>query len=158
MRRIGFSTGALAKGDFRRGIEMQAGVFAAIELSALRDHELEPFIEAIPNLPLDGFDSISVHAPGRLGQLSEEEAVRLLSRVPAAWPIVVHPDIVVTPEKWTAFGAQLCLENMDNRKTRGRTVDEMREWFAALPDARFCLDLGHARQIDPTMSVARVRR
>ncbi|MBV9494912.1 MAG: hypothetical protein JOZ54_11750 [Acidobacteria bacterium] len=30
----------------------------------------------------------------------------------------------------------------------------MQQVFKALPDAGFCLDLGHARQIDPTMGIA----
>jgi hypothetical protein len=46
MRPIGFSTGALAKGDFRRGLDLQrrSGI-SAIELSALRDHELPHLLE-----------------------------------------------------------------------------------------------------------------
>jgi len=156
MRAIGFSTGALAKGDFVRGIELQrshAGL-KAIELSALRDHELGPLAGAVESLPLEGFDYVSLHAPSRLGSLSEDEVIAALSRVPPHWPLVVHPEILVTPEKWRSLGGRLCLENMDNRKTSGRTVAEMREWFTLLPEARFCLDLGHARQIDPTMTVA----
>jgi len=43
---------------------------------------------------------------------------------------------------------------MDNRKTGGRTIAEMRELFECLPHAEFRLDLGHARQIDPTMATA----
>jgi hypothetical protein len=43
---------------------------------------------------------------------------------------------------------------MDNRKTTGRTLVEMRELLALFPLAVFCLDLGHARQIDPTMATA----
>jgi hypothetical protein len=30
----------------------------------------------------------------------------------------------------------------------------LRGLFALLPDARFCFDIGHARQIDPTMTEA----
>jgi len=40
---------------------------------------------------------------------------------------------------------------MDNRKTTGRTITELRSLFEVFPEATFCLDLGHARQIDPTM-------
>jgi hypothetical protein len=43
---------------------------------------------------------------------------------------------------------------MDGRKPVCRTAQEMAGYFERLPDARFCFDLGHARQIDPTMSVA----
>src|SRR6185436_16093753 len=37
------------------------------------------------------------------------------------------------------------------RKTTGRTIAELQALFDVFPDATFCLDLGHARQIDPTM-------
>ena len=156
MRPIGFSTGALAKGDFARGIQLQVERtdIAAIELSALRDHELRPLIEALPRLEIDGFAYVSLHAPSRLGNLSEDVVIDLLSQIPSQWPIIVHPETILNPPRWHRFGPQLCLENMDNRKTTGRTVMEMRELFRVFPDASFCLDVGHARQIDPTMASA----
>ena len=43
---------------------------------------------------------------------------------------------------------------MDQRKPVCRTADEMRPFFASPPEAGFCFDIGHARQVDPTMSVA----
>ncbi|MBV8545064.1 MAG: hypothetical protein JO088_10010 [Acidobacteria bacterium] len=36
----------------------------------------------------------------------------------------------------------------------GRTVPELQILFDTFPEATFCLDLGHARQIDPTMASA----
>ncbi len=86
--------------------------------------------------------------------LSEDDVVAALHGVPEGWPIVVHPDVIRTSPKWRGLGSRLCLENMDNRKSGGRTVAEMRELFELLPDARFCLDVGHARQLDPTMALA----
>lgn len=156
MRPLGFSTGALAKGDFQRGLALQRGVqrIRAVELSALRDRELAPLVEAARTLDLGGFDYVSVHAPSKLGSLGEHEAFELLSALPPHWPIVAHPEILLTPALWRTLGPRLCLENMDNRKTRGRTLVEMRELFSEYPEARFCLDVGHARQIDPTMAVA----
>ena len=69
-------------------------------------------------------------------------------------PIVVHPDIIDQIEPWRALGNRLLLENMDQRKPTCRTAQEMRPFFDALPEARFCFDIGHARQVDSTMSVA----
>lgn len=156
MRPIGFSTGALARGDFQRGIALQADDprIRAVELSALRDRELFPLVDAVASLPLESFAYVSFHAPSRLGALSEDDAVAALSRVPSQWPIVVHPEVLLTPSKWERFASRLCIENMDDRKTTGRTVAELRHVFERLPQARFCLDVGHARQIDPTMAVA----
>ena len=65
MKPIGFSTGALAKGDFATGLEVQRYVarIDAVELSALRDYELPNLVDAIPNLDLHGFEYVSFHAP-----------------------------------------------------------------------------------------------
>jgi hypothetical protein len=156
MRPVGFSTGALAKGDFQRGLALQRGHtgVCAVELSALRDHELQPLVDGVGALDLVGFRYVSVHAPSKLGTLGEHEVFERLAVLPPEWPIVAHPEILLTPALWRTLGPRLCLENMDNRKTRGRTVAELRELFAEYPEATFCLDVGHARQIDPTMAVA----
>jgi hypothetical protein len=156
MKPIGFSTGALAKGDFATGLNVQRAIprIDAVELSALRDHELPSLVEAIPSLDLEQFEYVSFHAPSKLQALDEQAVFDLLLRLPDSWPIVVHPDILHTPSLWQRLGGRLCLENMDNRKTTGRTIDELRVLFQTFPEATFCLDLGHARQIDPTMASA----
>jgi hypothetical protein len=156
MRPIGFSTGALAKSDFRRGLELQRpfGSVTAVELSALRDHELEPLVSAIATLDVEGFDYVSVHAPSKLRELSKQRVFELLESLPERWPIIVHPELLLTPTLWRSLRRRLCIENMDNRKSSGRTADELHELFRIYPEASFCLDVGHARQIDPTMAVA----
>lgn len=156
MRPIGFSTGALAKGDFVRGLDLQRPFeqIRAVELSALRDHELAPLVQAACSLELARFDYVSFHAPSRLTTLDERSAFDLLAELPDEWPIVVHPEIISTPGLWKSLGQRLCIENMDNRKTVGRTAAELREIFRAFPEATFCLDVGHARQIDPSMAGA----
>jgi hypothetical protein len=156
MRPIGFSTGALAKGDFRRGLNVQrtSGRINAVELSALRDHELAELVSALSSLDLHAFMYVSFHAPSKLQTLDEQTVFELLLGLPQSWPIVVHPEILRTPSLWRRLGARLCLENMDDRKTTGRTPGELRVLFEQFPDASFCLDLGHARQIDPTMASA----
>ncbi len=48
MRDIGFSSGALAKGDFREALRMLAPhSLHCVELSALRVNEIAPLIEAL---------------------------------------------------------------------------------------------------------------
>jgi hypothetical protein len=155
MQSIGFSTGALAKGDVRAGIDLQRPFHVeAVELSALRDHELVPLMDAVETLDLSGFTHISLHAPSSLKAMAEQDLVSILSRVPLEWPIIVHPDVIGDPEQWRFLGRRLCIENMDQRKPKGRTVPEMKTVFESLPDASFCFDIGHARQVDPTMGVA----
>jgi hypothetical protein len=57
--------------------------------------------------------------------------------------------------QWMEFRDRLLIENMDKRKPIGRTADELSKYFRELPEARLCFDIGHARQVDPTMAEAR---
>lgn len=59
--------------------------------------------------------------------MEEKTAFDLLSSLPSPWPLIVHPELLRTPSLWRTLGSRLCLENMDNRKTTGRTVAEMRD-------------------------------
>ena len=154
---IGFSTGSLALGNFRLGLKMVAGKStAAVELSALRDVELQPLVESLDALDLSQFDYISVHAPSRFESVTEMEVLALLEPVfERAWPVVVHPDAIRDFSLWKLHGGLVCIENMDKRKPLGRTAAELSTIFASLPDASLCFDIGHARQIDPTMREAR---
>jgi len=155
MRTIGFSTGALSRGDFRKGIVLQEGRTDAIELSALRESELDPLVAAVPGLPLEQFSFVSLHAPSRRVQFSERQLVERLEEITAhVAGVVVHPDVIDDPAEWRRIEASVFLENMDQRKRCARTAREMQPYFDSLPRARFCFDLGHARQVDPTLSVA----
>lgn len=153
MRPLGFSTGALAFADFRRGLGLvRQHQLPIIELSALRAAELAPLLAALDTLDLSGFSHISLHLPSRFDPAQEEEIVNLLTAERHRnWLYIAHPDVLCTPSRWQAFGAQLCIENMDQRKPIGRNLPEMRAVFAIYPDATWCFDIGHARQIDPTM-------
>ena len=42
------------------------------------------------------------------------------------------------------------------RKSVGRTASELIPYFDELTEARLCFDIGHARQVDPTMCEAEV--
>lgn len=156
MRRIGFSTGAIARGDFRSALAVLAQhSVSVVELSALRVDELDPLVKALPTLDLSQFDFISIHAPSRFAPGHERSVLnRLHAWARQGYPIVVHPDVIYNARDWAALGDRLLLENMDKRKPIGRTVDELRDLFTTLPEAGFCFDIGHARQIDPSMTEA----
>lgn len=153
---IGFSTGALALADVRSALEMLSQTeLDAVELSALRQNELRPLIESLATLDLEQFVYISVHAPSAMDFEFENEAVTLLREVVRrGWPVIVHPDAMHNLERWTEFGALLLIENMDKRKPIGQRAADLRAFFERLPEARMCFDIGHARQVDPTMSEA----
>jgi hypothetical protein len=156
MRLLGFSTGALALSDFRRALAMLSGKqVTAVELSALREHELPDLISVLGTLDLSQYEYVSVHAPSRFSQYQERDVVELLKRfIPYRWPIILHPDAVRSIDLWEEFGNLLCVENMDKRKSTGRTASELQVFFDRLPDACFCLDIAHARQVDSSMTEA----
>jgi hypothetical protein len=155
---IGFSTGSLALGNFREGIKVSKQVNATvIELSALREQELSPLIQQISTIDLSAFEYISIHAPSKLSRLSENDCIDLLMAISKYdFPIIVHPDIITDHRLWRRLESRLCIENMDKRKPVGRTYKELAEIFKIFPDARFCLDLAHAKQVDATMLEAKL--
>jgi hypothetical protein len=155
--RVGFSTGALERGDFRKALGwMSDHEMRTVELSALRFDELEPLIRRLDKIDVSdsNFDYVSFHAPSYFSPDQEERVIELLQPVKERnWNIVVHPDVLFTPERWSCFGRNLLIENMDRRKPVGRNSRELSWFFDVLPEAQFCLDLAHARQIDPTLMV-----
>jgi hypothetical protein len=156
MRPFGFSTGALARGDFLAGLAALRHVGVRhVELSALREEELAPLLAWLEDADLSDMAYVSVHAPSVIRPAEERAVVQsLLPLRDRGWAIVVHADVIHTPATWRALGCCLCVENTDKRKPSGRGFSEMATIFAPLPEATFCLDLGHARQVDPTMSQA----
>jgi hypothetical protein len=151
---IGYSTGSIAKNDFRLALQILAKEpIEAIEVSALREHEIYPLFDVIDELDLSRYNYVSFHAPSKLTNISEDELIGQLTKLlQKNWPIVVHPDIIQDYSKWRALGHHVCIENMDKRKPCGRTADDLEFIFQQLPAATFCLDVAHARQVDPTMS------
>ena len=125
----------------------------AVELSALRQEELEALIGDLENLDLRKFQYIAFHAPSSLEPSFERTALELLEQVAGrGWPIVVHPNVMHNIEAWARFDALLCVENMNKRKPIGETAADLVKIFRVVPRASFCFDTGRARQVDPTMS------
>ncbi len=153
--RFGFSTGALERGDYWTAIDwMVQNGMKSIELSALRYIELEPLINSLDRLPLNRFNYVSFHAPSSFDARQEGRVLELLQSVyQRHWNIIVHPDVIYTPERWDCFGSQLLIENMDRRKPIGRTANELLGLFKSLPQAQLCLDVAHARQQDTTLTL-----
>ena len=157
MLTIGFSTGALARGDFVQGLRLlETKHVEAVELSALRNTELPDILAKLP-LHLETlrkrYRYISFHAATNFKD--EPELIRQLGLVvELGWNIVVHPDTIRDRLLWRALGSCVCLENMDSRKKTGRTAEELYEFFEELPQAKLCFDIAHAREVDPTMTEA----
>jgi len=156
MRHFGYSTGAIAKDDVDTAMAcLQATDATAVEFSALRIHELGHVLASVLQRDTRRFAYRSFHAPSKFSASDEDHVLRQLQPLlSAGWPIVMHPDAIRRPERWRALGDRLLIENMDQRKPIGRTADELSMVFKRLPDAGLCFDLGHVRQIDPSMTEA----
>lgn len=155
--RYGFSTGALAKGDFEHALSMLAPFrLPAIEISALRSSELGRVVERLASLDLRGYAHVTLHAPSRFAPDEETSVIERLTQVAERVEgIVVHAEAIVDARQWRALGAKVLAENADLRKRTGRTTSEMLTVLAELPEARVCLDLAHVHQIDFSLHEAR---
>ena len=154
---IGFSTGAVAFGDFERALKLLEPTDAtAVELSAMRSVELPDLLNALPSrlkMLNERYRYISFHAP--IDFNDERHTVLQLSLVAEMGiNVVVHPDTLNDIKLWRALGSRLCIENMDTRKSTGRTVAELGHFFDVLPCSKLCFDIEHARDVDPTMTEA----
>ncbi len=156
MQPLGFSTGALALSDFRGALRMlKDQPVQAVELSAIREHELIPLVRSLGDLDLSQFQYVSIHAPSYFSEATELSIFReLYESRHRGWPIIVHPDTLHDFSLWRQLGDLLCIENMDKRKSAGRTVQELELLFEEFPQASFCFDIGHARQVDTSMTEA----
>jgi hypothetical protein len=110
-------------------------------------------VDALDELRVEErYQYVSLHAPSRIAADAEENVVGMLQRAARrGWPIIVHPGVMRTPELWRCLGSQLCIENMDRRSRDARTCTELERLFKKHPEATFCIDLGHVRQIDTSM-------
>ena len=154
---LGASTGILERGAAWPALVRDACAISthAIELAAHDVGELPSLVRYLAGRPRLPFRYVSVHSPikGELG--SDEERVAALLELPlSVRTLIAHPDLVRDPAPWRALGRRLVFENMDARKAGRRTAAELAPLFDELPEAGFCLDIAHAHNVDPTMSVA----
>jgi hypothetical protein len=155
---LGASTGYMA--DLRRDWGELTTIAArtsslVVELSALSEPELVGLLRFLGSRPRLPFRYVSLHAPTEERELPEPELIELLSSLPrSVKTIVTHPDAIEDPAHYRRLGARLALENLDARTPSGATAEGLERWFPVLPQAGLCLDVAHARSVDPTMEVA----
>jgi sugar phosphate isomerase/epimerase len=126
----------------------------AVELSALSLDELPGLTRFLAGVRRLRFDYVSVHAPSKgLDRITDAELVRMLARLPH-WidAIVVHPDTMRAVGEYRRLGRLLAVENMDARKSSGRTASELAMVLEQLPEAGLCLDVAHAKDVDASMA------
>ncbi len=97
------------------------------------------------------FDYVSIHAPtGPFDYLQLDALVKIVK--PKV--VVLHPDNIINPRLVNELGWPLALENMDWRKSTGKTVEQLEKWFDIFPQAKMVLDLNHVFTNTADMSLA----
>jgi hypothetical protein len=150
---IGMSTGLFDEEHWSGRVARATGWSrTAIELGAYTPAVLDSAVAFLRRSPLP-IGYLSLHLPFALDDGGEERLVGRLvvleSRVSA---LVQHPDALTTPAMLAPLGRRLVLENMDVRKP-GRDVAELEPYFRVLPEAGLCLDVAHAKTIDPELKL-----
>lgn len=150
----GYSTGALAKGDFGAALSMlEEHDVNCVEVSALRMSEIDELLAALPTLPLGRYgENVTVHAPSKFEPSEEERLVRKLTEHAARVDgFVVHSEAIHDAALWRPLGSKVLVENADLRKRTGQTTELMLEVLAPLPEARVCFDIAHVYGVDTSM-------
>ena len=117
--------------------------------------EWAPLVHALDDLDLSAFDYVSIHLPSAMNARDESSVAQSLRPIQRrGFPLILHPDTIQDFGPWREFDGLVCIENMDKRKLIGRTEPELGAIFRELPNAKLCFDIGHAAQVDPTMTEA----
>jgi hypothetical protein len=139
----------------------------AVELSFTRVSKIRDSITPEAVSLFSKFKYKSIHFPVKNeanetimypNNISEEEIGKidnLLEKV-SVDTLVIHPD-QITDSDWLVnkYGRLLAFENLDIKKSFGKTVDQMEEVFKRYPDTKFVFDLNHVYTNDQSMESAK---
>lgn len=157
-RNIGASTGFMSAhyGEWPSLVSQATAISTvAVELSALSEPELPSLLDFLTGAPPLPFLFVAVHGPTKARAMPEDELVEMLSALVGRVDVIVmHPDVMQEPGRYSDLGSTLAVENMDRRKGIGQTADQLSEYFADLPEAKLCMDVPHAASVEPTLSIA----
>lgn len=161
--RLGFSTGVFYG---REEISLENAIMElnrvapeVIELNIASPTELAELSEAAIEL-CRRFKVRTIHAPFkdvRYDAHSKELLLKLkeLAERLTAHYLVFHPDTIDDFELVEeVLGSLVAIENMDWRKSVGKTVAELQAIFAQMPSAGWLCDLNHVFTLDPSMQLA----
>jgi uncharacterized protein (UPF0276 family) len=146
---IGMSTGLFRDKDWSGQVARASSWSrAAIELGAYTPAALDSAV-AFLRQSRPAIGCVSLHLPFALDDGGEERLVeRLVGLESHVAAVVQHPDVLTAPAMLAPLGSRLVLENMDIRNP-GRDVAELEPYFRVLPEAGLCLDIAHAKTVDP---------
>jgi len=129
----------------------------AIEVMFHNAVDVDKFLQ-IQKSDLDGFEYVSLHAPMYMGKEQDAEYRRALLAIVEKQKeinfqcVVLHPDMFETLDMLKEFDLPYAIENMDNRKSRYKNVEDLKQLFAEF-DTKFVLDLNHVYVNDQSMNL-----
>lgn len=167
MRIIGFTSGF----NYRDIHPAKPEVFRLIRSIGCRAVEIgciggytDGSLEGLSKLRLsdfDGFEHISIHAPTKVKPYGDDEETRkMLAVIEKAYKdlnarlVVIHPNKVADWKVFDEYGFRVAVENMDQRGSTYRTVDDFLPFFRD-HDYSFVLDIAHCWANDHSLKLAR---
>jgi len=106
------------------------------------------------------FDFISLHAPTRFLYKNNKETNKLLVKLQNLHKkfnfniIVLHSDIILDWDVFKKYDLPIAIENMDNRKESGKTVEDLKEIFER-NDIKMVLDINHCYVNDNSLKLVK---
>ena len=170
----GISTGwdAATRNDYRAAVDAALRFSqGTIELSSLSRLDLPALSSYLASEhaahELPKFSHFSLHGPAkhlagagsdRYSEPNDADWQAIAADLAAveiepAVPIIFHPDTVTSLAALEPIADHVVFENMDARNQDGRTPAELERAFAALPRARFCLDVAHVWTVDESLEL-----
>ncbi len=161
---LGFSTGALSKpipdsepdSELRR-LAIIGKLCKTVELGWVKGFPLA--FDRITRETLEGFDYVSVHAPAfpyAKDAPSQEifDKITRLQRIRSLDLVVFHPDTIKDLSVFENLPFKVGFENMDNRKSVYKTLDDMLRLLSLNKGWTMVLDINHIYTNDPTLKLA----
>jgi len=159
---LGFTTGELKPISIESKIEKYKELGCrAIELGLVDVGINERWlaVKKITPKQLEGFDHVSVHAPGGSFVYKKDKTTfAILDKLQILYDkfqfrhAIIHPDRV---EDWSVFDKysfSIATENMDSRKPIGKSVNSLKKIFDKV-DCKLVLDINHSYVNDKSLAL-----
>jgi hypothetical protein len=157
--KIGFSTGDLytkSSLEIKKGLKNLKKIGStAVEISVW-DGIDGSSLDKINKDDLDGFEYISLHAPGGPYK-KDNRTIKFLNRLNEINnelkldQIIFHPDEIEDKSVFNNYSLPIAIENMDWRKASGKSVQGIKKIFEG-NNFGFVLDINHVFTVDKSLN------
>jgi len=162
MKKIGFSHGVLYRildVYSKKAIDTYKNCGAnAIEICINKAAEFPKLSNIAEDLKY--FSYKSLHLPSDIKYKDDISTNHLLNELENIYKdleidlVLVHPDLVDNWKVFDRYKLNWAIENMDNRKEKYKTLDDIKNFFTIRPGWKFVLDLNHCYSNDTSMKLA----